>query len=138
MKCGIGIVGICLLLASCETPEPRPLRHDYPAPPSVKRMTEAGACQGGGGLAAKSLPLPKFPRRAKRQERQGWVVVSLDVNTDGSTSNVFVKRAAPPDIFERTTIRAVQNWRFQPPGKTGLDGCLVFISYRLGRVRIGQ
>ncbi|MBL4617475.1 MAG: energy transducer TonB [Robiginitomaculum sp.] len=129
---------IALGIASCTSSEPMKLNHDYPAPPSIKRLTEAGACPGGEALSAVSLPLPKFPWRAKRQSRQGWVVVSLDVNTDGTTSNVFIRKSVPRSVFDRTSIKAVENWRFAPPGAKPLSNCLVFISYRLGKVTIGQ
>ncbi len=131
-------IGLCLGLIACTTDGPQPLNHDYPAPPSVKRLTEAGACQGGSTLAALDLPLPAFPRRAKRQGRQGWVVVSLDVSADGTTENVFAKRAAPPGIFDKTTIKAVRSWTFQPPQSGSLSNCLVFVSFRLGAVKIGK
>ncbi|PHR62357.1 MAG: hypothetical protein COA47_04635 [Robiginitomaculum sp.] len=131
-------IGLCLGLLACQTPAPAPLNHDYPAPPSVKRLTEAGACQGGSTLAALDLPVPAFPRRAKRQGRQGWVVVSLDVSSDGTTNNVFARRSAPPGIFDKTTVKAVGNWTFQPPQSGQLSGCLVFVSFRLGAVQIGK
>ncbi|MBL4595062.1 MAG: energy transducer TonB [Robiginitomaculum sp.] len=134
----MGSLWLCFGLFACTAGAPKPLNHDYPAPPSVKRLTEPGACQGGAALAAKTLPLPAFPWLAKRQGRQGWVVVSLDVTPDGTTRNVFAKRSAPRSMFDRSAIRAVETWRFAPPGETRLAGCLVFISYRLGRVKIGQ
>lgn len=129
---------ICFGLFACSAAEPNRLNHDYPAPPSIKRLTEPGACPGGAALAAKYLPLPKFPRWAKRQQRQGWVVVSLDVRPNGTTNNVIIKRSAPRNIFDKTTIRAVQTWQFEPPKTGALSKCLVFISFRLGTVRIGQ
>ncbi len=114
------------------------LNHDYPAPPSVKRLTEPGACQGGGALAALDLPLPKYPGASRRAGRQGWVVVQLDVLPSGATHNVQVKQDAPEGMFDRSAIKGVQQWRFQPVGGEGLHNCLVFISYRLGQVRIGR
>ena len=134
----IGLLILCFGLFACADAEAVRLNHDYPAPPSIKRLTEPGACQGGESLAAINLPLPKFPRRAKWQKRQGWVVISLDVAEDGTTKNVSARRSAPRDIFEKSAIRAVQTWQFEPPGEQGLNGCLVFISYRLGSVRIGN
>jgi len=135
---GFFYICISLGIASCLSSEPTRLNHDYPAPPSVKRLTEAGACPGGEALSGVSITLPKFPWRAKRQARQGWAVVSLDVGIDGTTNNVFIKRSAPRSVFDRTSIKAVENWQFAPPGAEQLSGCLVFISYRLGKVTIGQ
>ncbi len=134
---GILLAGL-LVLGGCASNKPFRLNHDYPAPPSIKRLTEAGACQGGEALAARSLPLPKYPLFAKRQGRQGWVVIKLDVLPNGQTSNVTVKKSAPEGIFDRSSIKAVRRWQFAPVGGSGLSNCLVFIDFRLGQVRIGR
>ncbi len=126
------------LLAGCASNKGFRLNHDYPPPPSIKRLTEPGACQGGGALAALSLMTPSYPRSAKRQGRQGWVVINLNVLPDGQTGEVTVKQSAPPGIFDRSATKAVRQWRFSPVGKAGLHDCLVFIDYRLGQVRIGR
>lgn len=114
------------------------LNHGYPAPPSVKRLTEPGACQGGGALAGVFLPLPEYPRGARRNGRQGWVVVALDVLPGGETANVHVRQDAPEGVFGDSAIKGVRTWRFQAVGGAGLKDCLVFIDYRLGQVRIGR
>jgi len=131
------LIGL-LVLTGCAPKYGFRLNHDYPAPPSIKRLTEPGACRGGEALAARSLPLPKYPRFAKRQGRQGWVVMQLDVLPDGQTNHVVVKQSAPEGIFDRSSIKAVRQWLFTPVGGTGLSNCLVFIDYRLGQVRIGR
>lgn len=127
-----------LMLVSCSGNAVPKINHDYPTPPSVKRLSEPGACQGGEKLAAKSLPLPEFPRRAKRQGRMGWVIVKLDVLSDGHTANLSVRDSAPAGIFDKSALKAVKSWQFAPPGNEGLQGCLVFLDYRFGKVRIGK
>jgi periplasmic protein TonB len=126
------------LLGGCAANKSFRLNHDYPAPPSIKRLTEAGACQGGDKLAARELILPKYPTFARRQGRQGWVVAKLDVLPDGRTSAVSVKTSAPEGVFDRSALKAIRQWRFVPVGENGLHNCLVFIDYRLGQVRIGR
>lgn len=130
------IVG--LILTGCATKNGFRLNHDYPAPPSIKRLTEPGACLGGEKLAAVDLSLPEYPLFAKRQGRQGWAVIRLDVLADGQTANVDIRQSAPGKIFDRVSKNAVRKWRFKPVGGKGLSHCLVFIDYRLGQVRIGQ
>jgi len=131
------LVGL-LVLGGCASKAGFRLNHDYPAPPSIKRLTEPGACQGGEALAARSLTLPKYPMFAKRQGRQGWVVTQLDVLPNGQTNNVAVKQSAPEGIFDHAAIKAVRQWQFAPVGGSGLSNCLVFINFRLGQVRIGR
>ncbi len=127
-----------IVLANCAPKGGFRLHHDYPSPPSIKRLTEPGACQGGDTLAALSLPLPKYPIFARRQGRQGWVVAKLDVLPNGQTDHVSVKQSAPEGVFDRSTVKAVRKWQFQPVRDAGLKNCLVFIDYRLGKVRIGR
>jgi periplasmic protein TonB len=134
----VGLLVGLLVLGGCASKTGFRLNHDYPAPPSIKRLTEPGACRGGEALAARSLVLPKYPMFARRQGRQGWVVAQLDVLPNGQTSNVAVKQSAPEGIFDRSAIKAVRQWQFAPVGSTGLSNCLVFIDYRLGQVRIGR
>lgn len=129
---------VSLWLASCASNRVPKLNHDYPTPPSVKRLSEPGACQGGEKLAAQHLPLPKFPRRAARQGRMGWVIVKLDVLPDGRTNNLSIRDSAPAGIFDKSALRAVKDWQFAPTGDNGLQGCLVFLDYRFGKVRIGK
>ena len=127
-----------MVLAGCAGKNKFRLNHSYPAPPSIKHLTEPGACQGGEALAARKLTLPKYPFFARRSGRQGWVVARLDVLPDGRTANVAVKQSAPAGYFEHSAVNAVRKWRFAPVGKDGLHNCLVFIDYRLGQVRIGR
>ncbi len=129
---------IAILLAGCGGGHSFKVNHDYPLPPAIKRLTAPGACTGGGGLAAVSLPVPHYPASARRKGRQGWVVVSLDVTAQGTVNNVAVRQSAPGKIFDRSALRAVRQWVFRAPGGDGLHDCLVFIDYRLGAVRIGQ
>lgn len=130
--------GLCLLASACSPPGGFRLSHDYPAPPSINKLREPGACPGGEKLAARTLTLPKYPFFARRQGRQGWVVAQLDVLPDGQTANVIIRQSAPQGVFDRSAIKAVRTWRFAPVGGAGLRNCLVFIDYRLGHVRIGR
>ncbi|PHS28156.1 MAG: hypothetical protein COA84_02610 [Robiginitomaculum sp.] len=126
------------VFVGCASKKPFRLSNAYPMPPSIKRLSEPGACQGGEALAARTLIVPKYPRFAKRQGRQGWVVAKLDVRPDGQTDAVSIKRSAPGGVFDGSAIKAIEKWQFAPVGGTGLKNCLVFIDYRLGQVRIGR
>lgn len=135
MRAGILLLLSGFALASCGG---APKIQAYPTPPSVKGLSEPGACTGGEKLAARHLVLPDFPKRALRQGRQGWVIVKLDVTPEGKTSNLTVRDSAPVGIFDKSALNAVAKWDFAPPGPKGLQGCLVFINYHMGKVAIGK
>lgn len=59
-------------------------------------------------------PSPTYPRRAKRARIEGWVNIGFTITIDGNVDNVEVISAEPEGIFERNTLRAVQNWKYKP------------------------
>jgi len=56
----------------------------------------------------------KYPYRAHRRDISGWVDVLFTVTTSGETANIEVVRAEPESFFDRSAIKAVQKWTFQP------------------------
>jgi protein TonB len=55
---------------------------------------------------------PEFPRAAERREIEGHVVVRYNVSEEGIVSDVEVVEATPAGIFERSVMRALENWRY--------------------------
>ena len=124
-------------LAACATPDVFMPQSMYPPDPYVKGYADPDDCIGGEDLAAVSLALPDYPRRAFRTGRQGWVIMRLDVGTDGTVTEARVERAVPKGLFERASRRAVEAWQFEPPPGGALDDCRVLLRYRLGEVTLG-
>ncbi len=112
-------------------------RSDFGLAPEPQSYTEPGDCQGGSRLRAVELAPPDYSRRAFRTGSQGWVVVRLDVNTDGETDHVRVVDAQPRGVFEGSALKAARSWRFEPPGEPGLTRCIVVLDFRFGVGRIG-
>lgn len=63
-------------------------------------------------------PPPKYPSQLKRDGVSGMVVVSLVVETDGSVTEVEVKKSTNAE-FEGPAVDAVKNWKFKPAKKDG-------------------
>lgn len=103
----------------------------------MKGYSNPDDCLGGERLAAITVDLPDYPRRAFNSGRQGWVIVRLDVDAMGATENVTVERAVPDAIFPSNAREAVQNWQFEPPKGGALQNCRVLIRYRFGTVSLG-
>ena len=55
---------------------------------------------------------PEFPRAAERRQIEGHVVVRYNVTPDGVVADVEVVEATPAGIFERSVMRALENWRY--------------------------
>lgn len=73
---------------------------------------------------------PLYPIEAANQGIEGSVVVKLDIEANGSVSNVQVVNAQPKSVFEKNTKIAVQQWRWEPmPGR--VEGVLIQLDYLL-------
>lgn len=55
---------------------------------------------------------PEFPRAAERREIEGHVVVRYNVTADGAVADVEVVEATPAGVFERSVMRALEDWRY--------------------------
>ena len=66
------------------------------------------------------LPLvaiaPQYPTRAAQRGIQGWCLVSFTVDGLGNVveETIAVVDAEPPNIFDRSSIRAATRFKFQP------------------------
>jgi protein TonB len=64
------------------------------------------------------LPLvnvsPSYPTRAAQRGIQGWCQVRFTVTAEGGVRGVEVVDAEPQGIFDRSSIRAAERFRFQP------------------------
>lgn len=76
---------------------------------------------GGVGLSAtdgEMLPLvniqPTYPTRAAQRGIEGWCQVSFTVTASGGVENVVVIDAEPRGMFDSSSIRAAERFRFQP------------------------
>ncbi len=72
------------------------------------------AFAGDNGLVAKKRVAPVYPRGAERRKIEGHVVVTYNVNTDGSVSDVAVAEAVPEGVFDDAAVKAVSKWKYKP------------------------
>lgn len=56
----------------------------------------------------------EYPRGARSQGVQGYVVLSLLISAAGEIEKVQVLEAQPAGVFEQSAIDGVRNWRFEP------------------------
>ncbi len=61
---------------------------------------------------------PKYPIEAAKAGTEGSVVLSFDVEADGSVSNVEVVNAKPAYTFDKSAKTALEQWRYKASNKT--------------------
>lgn len=73
---------------------------------------------GIGATDGEMLPLvnvsPSYPTRAAQRGIEGWCQVRFTVTAEGGVRDVEVVDGEPEGIFDRSSIRAAQRFRFQP------------------------
>ena len=76
---------------------------------------------GAAGLGAtdgEMLPLvniqPTYPTRAAQRGIEGWAQVSFTVTETGGVRDVIVVDAEPAGMFDQSSVRAAERFRFQP------------------------
>lgn len=60
-----------------------------------------------------------YPRDAERNGVEGWVDVEFTIAADGSTQDLVVSGAQPPQVFDNAAVDAVKKWRFAPIVRDG-------------------
>lgn len=59
-------------------------------------------------------PDPKYPRRAERTGREGFVTLRFTILETGAVTDVEVVDADPRGYFEQASTEAVSQWRYAP------------------------
>jgi periplasmic protein TonB len=92
---------------------------------------EGGIRQGGGAPSIAMAggsdrgPVPQvridpdYPPQAKDRGIEGWVLFSYTVTKEGRVKDIVILDSQPKGLWDRATLRAVANWRFQPALKDG-------------------
>jgi len=82
---------------------------------------DAGLDIGAAGISitdGEMLPLvnvtPQYPTRAASRGIEGWCQVSFTVTETGGVRDVIVVDAEPSGIFDSSSIRAAEKFKFQP------------------------
>lgn len=65
---------------------------------------------------------PRYPARALKDGKEGWVQVKFAINKEGIPFDIQVVGSEPDDTFNEAAIKSVKKWRFSPARnqRTGL------------------
>ncbi len=55
-----------------------------------------------------------YPKSAKKRGVQGFVVLSLLIDVDGSVDKVQVLESSPVGVFDEAAVAGIKSWRFAP------------------------
>lgn len=125
------------VIQEVERPEQIEMVDDQPPPPDNRSVDmdptaglaisrDAGSTDieinidsAGLGISdGEMLPLvniqPQYPTRAAQRGIEGWCQVSFTVTAEGGVRDVVVVDAEPQGMFDRSSIRAAERFRFQP------------------------
>ncbi|MEL7448891.1 MAG: energy transducer TonB [Pseudomonadota bacterium] len=74
---------------------------------------------GGGIQIARELtPLVRIPARYPENARlkgvEGYVTLRFTVTETGAVADPVILRSDPPGVFDRSALRAVLKWKYQP------------------------
>lgn len=75
---------------------------------------------GQDGIAPDTAPVPVFqaeldyPRRAMDKNQQGWLIVEMDIDAAGVPYNTKVVRSDASPLFNRSSLDALEKFRFSP------------------------
>lgn len=56
---------------------------------------------------------PKYPRTAVTKKIEGWVEVGFQVDAKGEAVNIHVLKSHPANVFDKSSVRAIEKWKFQ-------------------------
>lgn len=106
---------------------------DVPPPSEKMSLLEV---VGVKGLAPDTLPeptkraVPRYPFRALEDNREGWVIVQLDVDAGGKPANAQVVEAVGGPYFNRSSLQALKKFRFKPATLEGKAVAVTNVRYK--------
>ena len=87
-------------------------------PMSMPGIESVNAPIAGVTGDAMAMPLyrvqPRYPRKALRLGKQGYVILSFDINESGRVINIKVVKSEPRRLFEKEAERALKQWKYKP------------------------
>ena len=85
---------------------------------------EKATSLGTGGADRDVVPLvrvdPEYPPQAKQRRIEGFVDIEFTIGPAGTVQNPKVIAARPTSVFERSALRAVRRWRYNPKIEDGV------------------
>jgi len=65
-------------------------------------------------------PPPPYPKQSRRRGEQGKVVIAVEIDIEGTSSQAVIHQSSGYDRLDRAALETVKKWRFIP-GKKGTE-----------------
>ena len=62
----------------------------------------------------------KFPRKALRLAKDGYVLIEFYIDTDGSVIDPYVLEGEPAGLFNRAAMKSIRKWIYEPSTYDGV------------------
>jgi protein TonB len=62
----------------------------------------------------RDTPQPEYPESARRQGREGRVLLRVLIDDQGRSKEVEINRSSGSDVLDRAAAEAIKGWRFYP------------------------
>jgi TonB family C-terminal domain len=108
---------------------PEKLEASSNAAPSIEATTPPPAAPARGGTEAAKVIIavprynentpPIYPSVARRRGYEGVVLISAEILVDGSVGELEIKRSSGHNILDRSALKAVKKWKFEPARRMG-------------------
>jgi protein TonB len=63
---------------------------------------------------------PQYPIRAEERGIEGWVELEFTINETGGVIQARVINAKPKGVFDRSALRAIKRWKYNPKVEDGV------------------
>ena len=84
---------------------------------------------------------PKYPINAAKMSQEGWVRLSFVIKEDGSVDLPIVEDSSGIKSFEKSAMKAVKTWKFDPATRAGktIEQCQnsVQMNFKMGKTPRG-
>ncbi|WP_372627431.1 TonB family protein [Arsukibacterium sp.] len=79
---------------------------------------------------------PRYPIQAAEQGISGFVVLKFDVTAKGDVTNAQVIKSEPSQVFDKESLRALQQWQYNATGEAHKD-LMVQLDFELDVIEPG-
>lgn len=74
---------------------------------------------------------PTYPQRAAMSGIEGWVDIEFTITPEGVPTDLEVLDAKPRNTFNQAALRALSQWRFEPPSDAQAQRAVIRLRFEL-------